>query len=96
VTTFDAQQLSKAFKELILIGQAYVSSDEAKVVLESFTNIVSGEIKVVPREHARWIGQSILGPEYLSNPLPRSIVAVGDLAVSERMGKVPDSISLFS
>lgn len=95
LTAFQPEQISKAFKELILIGQAYVSSTESKAALESLTNIISGAITVVPREHARWIGQSILGPEYLSNDLHTPLVAVGDLAVSERMGNIPDSISLF-
>lgn len=95
VTAFDAQQLSKAFKELVLIGQAYVSSDEAKAMLESLTKIVSGEIRVVPREHTRWIGESILGPEYVSNSLPSPLVAIGNLAVSQRMGKLSDNVSLF-
>jgi signal peptidase I len=95
VTAFDAQQLSKAFKELILIGQAYVSSVEAKAVLESLTNIVSGQIKVVPREHTRWIGESILGPEYLNNSFHSPLVAVGNLSVSQRMGDIPESVSLF-
>lgn len=95
VTAFDACQLSRAFNELILIGQAYVSSVEAKAVLESLTNVVAGEIRVVPKEHARWIGESILGPEYLNNSIQPPLVAVGDLLVSQRMGKVPESISLF-
>lgn len=95
VTAFEAHQLSKAFKELILIGQAYVSSVEAKEVLESLTHIVSGEIRVVPKEHARWIGESILGPEYLNHSVQPPLVAVGGLSVSQRMGKVPESISLF-
>jgi signal peptidase I len=95
VTAFEAKQLAKAFKELILIGQAYVSSVQAKEVLESLATIVSGEISVVPREHARWIGESILGPEFLSNSVQPPLVAVGGLAVSQRMGKVPENISLF-
>jgi hypothetical protein len=95
LTAFEPEQISQAFKELILIGQAYVSSVESKAALESLTNIVSGAISVVPREHARWIGQSILGPEYLSNALQPPLVAIGYLAVSERMGEIPESISLF-
>lgn len=95
VTAFDAEQLSKAFEKLILIGQAYVSSVEAKTVLESLTTIISGQIKVVPREHTRWIGESILGPEYLSNSVQAPLVAVGNLSVSERMGEIPETISLF-
>ena len=94
LTAFEPEQIAKAFNELILIGQAYVSSVEAKTVLQSLTNIISGEISVIPIEHTRWIGQSILGPEYLSKS-HQPLVVVGDLATSERMENIPDSISLF-
>lgn len=95
LTAFDAHQITKAFQELILVGQVYVSSVEAKTALESLTNIVTGEICVVPTDHSRWIGQSILGPEYLSNSQHQSLVVIGDLALSERLGDIPDSLSLF-
>jgi hypothetical protein len=95
LTAFEPEQISKALKELILIGQAYVSSDESKAALGAITNIVSGAISVVPRDHARWIGQSILGPEYLSHVAPPPLVVIGDLDVSERLGDIPDSIRLF-
>jgi len=95
VTEFEPQQLAQAFKELILIGQAYVSSAEAKAVLESLTNIISGGIKVVPREHIRWIGESVLGPEYLSSSVVRPLVAIGDLAISKRLGEDQNGISVF-
>ena len=52
-------------------------------------------IRVVPREHTRGIGESILGPEYVSNSLPSPLVAIGNLAVSQRMGKLSDNVSLF-
>lgn len=95
LTAFEAGQIPEAFEELILNGQAYVSSAEAKGALESVTNILSGEIRVVPAGHARWIGQSILGPEYLSNSPQRPLVAVGELTVSTRVKDIPDGTPLF-
>jgi signal peptidase I len=96
LTAFEPGQISKALDELILNGQAYVSSAEAKAELESVANILSGEICVVPAEHARWIGQSILGPEYLSNSPQQPLVAVGELTVSTRVKEVPDGTQLFN
>lgn len=95
LTSFDSQQIISAFKELILVGQTYVSSEDAKTALESVTNIVSGEISVAPTDHSRWIGHSILGPEYLSYSPNRPLVVIGDLAVSERLGGIPDNLPLF-
>jgi hypothetical protein len=95
LTAFKPGQISEAFDELILNGQAYVSSAEAKAALESVTNIVSGEICVVPVEHTRWIGQSILGPEYLNNSPRQPIVAIGELTVSTRVKDIPESLPLF-
>ena len=92
LTTFEPEQIEKSFKELILVGQAYVNSIEAKTVLEGLTKIVSGEISVVPMEHSRWIGQSILGPEY---PQRKPLVVIGDLEVSTRLGEIPDTLALF-
>jgi signal peptidase I len=96
LTAFEPEQISEAFDELILNGQAYVSSAEAKAALESVANILSGEICVVPAEHARWIGQSILGPEYLSNSPLQPLVAVGELTVSTRVKDIPDGTPLFN
>jgi hypothetical protein len=48
---------------------------------------------IVPAEHTRWIGESILGPEYADHHAP--LVAIGDLSVSERMKEIPDGISLY-
>lgn len=95
LTAFEPGQILAAFEELILNGQAYVGSVESKIALESVTKIVSGEIFVVPNEHIRWIGRSILGPEYVSNDHHQPLVVVGELAISQRMEGVPDSISLF-
>lgn len=98
LTTFEPSQIPAAFSELMLNGQAYVSSAEAKATLEPLTNIVSGEIHVVPVGHTRWIGQSLLGPEYLRNshhPPHPPLVAVGDLTISGRLGSLPDSLQLF-
>jgi hypothetical protein len=93
LTAFDPVQIQKAFAELILMGQVYVGSVEAKAALEPLTSIVSGEISVVPTEHSRWIGQSILGPEHLSNSQP--LVVIGDLELSGRLENVPANVSLF-
>lgn len=95
LTAFDPGQIEKAFAELILMGQVYVSSAEARAALESLTSIVSGEISVVPTEHSRWIGQSILGPEYLSNSQPQPLVVIGDLDLSGRLEDVPANVALF-
>lgn len=96
LTAFAPDQVRAAFAELILNGQAYVGSDEAKAALAPLTRILSGGIAVVPAEHTRWIGQSILGPEYLNNSEHRPLVAVGALTISERMGGVPDGLTLFN
>jgi hypothetical protein len=96
LTAFEPYEILEAFKELILIGQAYVSSVESKIALESLTQVISGEICVVPNEHIRWIGQSILGPEYLSNYHHQPLIVVGELTVSQRMDSIPNSISLFN
>jgi signal peptidase I len=95
LTAFDPSQITKAFQELILVGQAYVSSAEAKTALEPLTNIVAGEISVVPTDHSRWIGQSILGPEFLSNSQSHPLVVIGDLDLSERLDDVPATLALF-
>ena len=95
LTAFDAKQITSVFKELILVGQAYVSSEEAKKALQSVTNIVGGEISVAPADHSRWIGHSILGPEYLSHSPNRPLVVIGDLAVSERLRDIPENLALF-
>ena len=91
LTSFDPQQILASFKELIVIGRVYVSSDEAKSALESIANIIGGGISIVPTEHVRWIGESILGPEIQKTPL----VAVGKLAVAAGVREVPQGLSLF-
>jgi signal peptidase I len=96
LTAFEPYQILEAFNELILNGQAYVSSVESKMALESVTRMVSGEICVVPNKHIRWIGSSILGPEYLSNYHHQPLVVVGELTISQRMDSIPDNISLFN
>ena len=95
LTGFEPRQIEKVFRELIVIGQVYVSSDEAKNAVESIAKSISGGVSIVPAEHARWIGESILGPEYLSSNHPAPLVTIGDLAVSERMQEIPSSISLY-
>lgn len=96
LTAFEPGQILKAFNELILRGQAYVSSVEAKTALESVTKIVSGEVCVVPNQHVRWIGSTILGPEYPSHCGQQPLVVIGDMTVSQRMDGIPQNISLFS
>ena len=101
---FEPEQITQAFAELILSGQAYVRSAEAKAALEAVTTVISGGITIVPSDHVRWIGESILGPEYpgsaSSGPAgDRSItplVAIGDLAISDRMASVTDRSWLFN
>lgn len=92
LTTFEPSQIPRAFSELLINGQVYVSSAEAKAALEPLTKITSGEIRVVPAEHARWIGQAVLGPEYLSRADRLPLVAVGDLTISERVESVPEGL----
>lgn len=95
LTAFDPDQIEKAIAKLIVVGQVYVNSLDSKAALEPLTNIVSGEIAVVPTEHSRWIGQSILGPEYLSNAQPQPLVVIGDLDLSERLEDVSAGVALF-
>lgn len=95
LTSFEPQQIRKAFKELIVLGQVYVSSEEAKTTVESFANIIAGGISIVPANHARWIGESILGPEYLNVKAHSPLVAIGDLSISERIKGIPDRIALY-
>jgi len=93
LTSFAPQKIREAFKELIVIGQVYVSSEEAKSALESMANITVGGISVVPAEHTRWLGESLLGPEYADHHTP--LVAIGDLSISERLKEGSNGISLY-
>lgn len=95
LTSFEPHQIEKVFHELMVVGQVYVSSVEAKAAVESVAKKITGGVTIVPAEHARWIGESILGPEYLSSSRQAPLVAIGDLSVSERMKEIPDSISLY-
>ena len=91
LTSFDQQQILAAFKELIVIGRVYVSSAEAKSAVESFAKIIAGGISIVPAEHVRWLGESILGLEFQKGPL----VAVGKVAVAAGVREIPQGLSLF-
>jgi signal peptidase I len=91
LTSFDQQQIVASFKELIVIGRVYVSSEEAKSAVESFATIIAGGISIVPAEHVRWLGESILGPNVQKAPL----VAVGQLAVAAGVREIPQGLSLF-
>lgn len=95
LTTFEPEQIKEAFRELIVVGQLYVSSVEAKTAVESIAKTITGGISIVPAEHARWIGESILGPEYANNNHQAPLVAIGDLSVSERLKEIPSSIPLY-
>jgi len=91
LTGFDPQQILASFKELIVIGGVYVSSAEAKSAVESIANIIGGGISIVPQEHIRWLGESILGPEIQKAPL----VAIGKLAVATGLREIPQCLALF-
>lgn len=96
LTGLEPQQIEQVFRELIVIGQVYVSSVEAKTAVESIAKTITGGVSIVPAEHARWIGESILGPEYLSsNHNAPPLVAIGDLSVSDRMKEIPNEIALY-
>jgi len=95
LTSLEPDHIEKVFRELIVVGQVYVSSVEAKTAVESIAKTITGGISIVPAEHARWIGESILGPEYLSSNHQAPLVAIGDLSVSERMKEIPSSIPLY-
>jgi hypothetical protein len=69
----------------------YVSSAEAKSAVESIANIIGGGISIVPQEHIRWLGESILGPEIQKAPL----VAIGKLAVATGLREIPQCLALF-
>jgi hypothetical protein len=96
LTAFQADQVRAAFSNLVLKGQAYVSSAEAKVALETVTTIVSGEIHVVPHLHVRWMGSSILGPEFSAANDDKPLIAVGDLEVSRRLEIIPAGASRYN
>jgi hypothetical protein len=85
LTACKPHDIPKLMKDLVLVGQAYVTSDEAKAALASVTRVLRGDIRVVPQGHSRWIGQSLLGPEYvqINNNLP--LIAVGELNTSTRL-----------
>lgn len=91
LTNFSPEQIRKAFAHLMLSGQAYVSSAEARAALQSVTTVLAGEIHVIPNQHVRWIGESLLGPEYQNRNGELALVAVGELAASQRLQSVPEA-----
>jgi len=92
LSRFDAGQITRAFADVILNGQAYVGSPEAKAALAAVTRIVTGEVLVIPDEHCRWIGESIVGPEYGASQGVRPLMAVGDVVRSKRLERLPDLV----
>lgn len=80
---FDADQITQGFEALILSGLAYVSSEEAKAALAAVT--IGGSIHVLPRDHVRWIGDAVLGPEYQQQHPDTPLVAIGTLTRSTRL-----------
>jgi signal peptidase I len=90
LTDFSADQILKAFAHLMLSGQAYVSSTEAQAALQSITTVLAGGIHVIAGKHVRWIGTSLLGPEYENRNGELPLVAVGELAASQRLENIPE------
>jgi signal peptidase I len=95
LTAFAPHEIPRVIEELILNGQAYVASAEAKTTLERLSTIVAGEICIAPEGHSRWIGSAILGPEYVDKNRSKPLVVVGELAMSDRMAGVPAEAFLF-
>lgn len=91
LTEFSPDQILKAFAHLVLNGQAYVSSAEARAALQSITTVLAGEIQVIPDRHVRWIGESLLGPEYQNRNGALPLVAVGELTASHRLESIPEA-----
>ncbi|HLJ27450.1 MAG TPA: PqqD family peptide modification chaperone [Candidatus Angelobacter sp.] len=91
LTDFRPDQFLKAFAHLMLSGQAYVGSAEARAALQSITTVLAGEIHVIASKHVRWIGESLIGPEYKSRNGELPLVAVGELARSQRLESIPEA-----
>lgn len=96
LTAFTPEQIQLAFAHLVLKGQAYVSSLEAKTALEAITTIVTGAVSLAPHDHIRWLGASILGPEYSINNQEKPLIAIGDLTPSPRLESVPANVAQFT
>lgn len=96
LTAFTPEQIRATFKHLVLTGQAYVGSVEAKAALEEVTTIVTGSVSLAPHEHVRWMGASILGPEYSIKNHEQPLIAIGDLSLSPRLETTPQGIGRFN
>jgi signal peptidase I len=96
LTAFTPEQIRATFKNLVLKGQAYVSSQDAKAALEAVTTIVTGSVCLAPHEHVRWMGASILGPEYSMTNRDKPLIAIGDLTPSPRLESVPKNVAQFN
>ena len=96
LTAFTPEQIRATFKNLVLKGQAYVSSQDAKAALEAVTTIVTGSVCLAPHEHVRWMGASILGPEYSITNRDKPLIAIGDLTPSPRLEGVPANVAQFN
>jgi len=96
LTAFQPGQIKAAFKHLVLKGQAYVGSQAAKEELEAVTTIVTGSVCIAPHEHIRWMGASILGPEYAVVNQEKTLIAIGDLTPSPRLESVPAGAAQFN
>ncbi len=86
LTCCDPQDILDTISEVILCGQAYVNSEEAKHALSSVAKVLDGDITVAPRDHIRWAGESILGPEYVAINNSYPLISIGPLTISERLG----------
>lgn len=96
LTAFQPEQIQGTLKHLVLKGQAYVSSPEAKVALEAVTTIVTGSISVAPHDHIRWMGSAILGPEYPIANQEKPLIVIGDLTSSPRLESIPAGAVQFN
>jgi hypothetical protein len=96
LSSFTPLQLTHLFKHLIVAGQVYVNSQEAKDALACLTTVAHGEIFVVPGDHTRWIGPSLLGQESLNMIATQPLISIGDLRVVSSVTTMPPEIAVYA